>query len=354
MLSNARHCAAKAVIQLHEGASRHIALGAIERAATGGFVLRSPGASRPSRIFWLSATRRNPVRRYAASARSHFLDSSSSRGARGPRVTVVQARWRTNSAGGAAAYVTRCASLLGPFPLLRPATPACSTRCGLPTLRSWGPPPARHLARAPTSVIIRRAGQAPPGVSPSAQTLGLTAGCRFCHPRLGGIIWPVSFHSASTLNIRPTLLSAAVGHLPHNVWPFLWAKWGGPAAEGFRAHRRHPLGSCPASSRLRCWVCPLAGASARTLGHSPASRTLVFLQLRRASSCLFRVATGLHPGRQPSVSAGGGCSGNTGEANPSSGGTSTGLASLAPRGAHCHHPPRGPSAIPVPAPQLKR
>jgi hypothetical protein len=34
-------------------------------------------------------------------------------------------------------------------------------------------------------------------------------------------------------------------------------------------------------------------------------------------------------------------------------GTSTGMA-LGPRGARCHHPPRGPSAIPVSAPQLKR
>ena len=33
--------------------------------------------------------------------------------------------------------------------------------------------------------------------------------------------------------------------------------------------------------------------------------------------------------------------------------TSTGVA-LGPRGARCHHPPRGPSTTPVPAPQLKR
>jgi hypothetical protein len=36
-----------------------------------------------------------------------------------------------------------------------------------------------------------------------------------------------------------------------------------------------------------------------------------------------------------------------------SSGTSTGLA-LGPRTGQCHHPLRGPSAIPVPAPQLKR
>ena len=39
--------------------------------------------------------------------------------------------------------------------------------------------------------------------------------------------------------------------------------------------------------------------------------------------------------------------------NPSLERTSTGMA-LGPRGARCHHPPRGPSAIPAPAPQLKR
>lgn len=39
--------------------------------------------------------------------------------------------------------------------------------------------------------------------------------------------------------------------------------------------------------------------------------------------------------------------------NPSLEGTHTGMA-LGPRGARCHHPPRGPSAIPARAPQLKR
>ena len=39
--------------------------------------------------------------------------------------------------------------------------------------------------------------------------------------------------------------------------------------------------------------------------------------------------------------------------NPSLVGTATGKA-LGPRGAHCHHSPRGPSAFPASAPQLKR
>jgi len=42
------------------------------------------------------------------------------------------------------------------------------------TLRSSGPPPARHLARETLQVIIRLAGQAPSRRRPpSAQTLGL-------------------------------------------------------------------------------------------------------------------------------------------------------------------------------------
>ncbi len=39
--------------------------------------------------------------------------------------------------------------------------------------------------------------------------------------------------------------------------------------------------------------------------------------------------------------------------NPSLVGTATGKA-LGPRGAHCHHSPRGPSTFPASAPQLKR
>ncbi len=36
-----------------------------------------------------------------------------------------------------------------------------------------------------------------------------------------------------TVNIRPTLMSAATaGVVAALAWPFLWARWGGPAAEG--------------------------------------------------------------------------------------------------------------------------
>jgi hypothetical protein len=35
------------------------------------------------------------------------------------------------------------------------------------------------------------------------------------------------------LNIRPTLLSAALaGVVAALAWPYLWARWGGPATEG--------------------------------------------------------------------------------------------------------------------------
>ncbi len=47
-----------------------------------------------------------------------------------------------------------------------------------------------------------------------------------------------------------------------------------------------------------------------------------------------------------------GCS-SDGRPNPSLEGTSTGKP-LGPRGGVVHHPPRGPSASPLPAPQLKR
>ena len=43
-----------------------------------------------------------------------------------------------------------------------------------PNLRSWGLPPARRLAPQAMVLIIGLAGEGLPGVSPSAQTLGLT------------------------------------------------------------------------------------------------------------------------------------------------------------------------------------
>ena len=124
MLSNARHCAAKpASIQLHEGASRHIALGAIERAATRRLRLRSPGLQRlPGSL----AVRDQEEIQFAGMQRRRVATRRQfvSRGARGPRSSSrAQAPLAHQFAGGAAAYVTRCASLRPRVPLLRPATP---------------------------------------------------------------------------------------------------------------------------------------------------------------------------------------------------------------------------------------
>ena len=57
--------------------------------------------------------------------------------------------------------------------LRRGSTSFSRTQRWRPNFAGAGLPPARHLARAPASVIIRRAGQAPSRRQPSAQTLGL-------------------------------------------------------------------------------------------------------------------------------------------------------------------------------------
>ena len=80
------------------------------------------------------------------------------------------------------------AKLLGVLIELRTDAPQClAGRCL--TLRSSGPPPASRLARAPASVIIRRAGQAPSRwgplssnvrrhTTPCARSLPPSMGCR--------------------------------------------------------------------------------------------------------------------------------------------------------------------------------
>ena len=74
-----------------------------------------------------------------AGARQHAMAGSA------PAVAVPRI-----GASAAAAQVIACSAAP-----LAPIGGCCLT------LRSWGLPPARHLARAPASVIIRRAGQAP-------------------------------------------------------------------------------------------------------------------------------------------------------------------------------------------------
>jgi hypothetical protein len=82
-----------------------------------------------------------PSRRAAAQARARLQAAASS------APVVVAPRI---GASAVAAQVIACSAAA-----LAPAKGCCLT------LRSWGLPPARHLARAPASVIIRRAGQAP-------------------------------------------------------------------------------------------------------------------------------------------------------------------------------------------------
>ena len=82
-----------------------------------------------------------PGRRAAAQARACLQATASST----PAVVAP----RIGASAVAAQVITCSAAALAP-------TKGCCL-----TLRSWGLPPARHLARAPASVIIRRAGQVP-------------------------------------------------------------------------------------------------------------------------------------------------------------------------------------------------
>ena len=137
-----------------------------------GFIPASRGASR--RTIALGAHQASSNRASPAGRQGY------SGGARGPRVAVVRRlRWRTNSPAERLGLVTfRCASLRPRGSrCVRQLLPAPPVR---PNPSSWGLPPARALARAPASVIIRRAGQAPSRRQPlPAQTLGLSSshGC---------------------------------------------------------------------------------------------------------------------------------------------------------------------------------
>ena len=82
-----------------------------------------------------------PSRRAAARARARLQAAASS--------ALVAVAPRVGASAVAAQVIACSAAALAP-------TKGCCL-----TLRSWGLPPARHLARAPASVIIRRAGQAP-------------------------------------------------------------------------------------------------------------------------------------------------------------------------------------------------
>lgn len=53
------------------------------------------------------------------------------------------------------------------------------------------------------------------------------------HPKLKWHHASSTVHLSRALSIRPTPLTAALaGVVAAVAWPFLWAKWGGPVAEG--------------------------------------------------------------------------------------------------------------------------
>ena len=232
-----------------------------------------------------------------------------------------------------------------------------ATECG-PTLRSSGQPPAWHLAREALQVIIRLAGQAPhrrlplssnvePHRKPQALfgALGIRSICRLqCRRMLS--VSPLMVRL--TLALRAAALRRAVSSsrrcapLRPRAWPL--------EATACGARRR----SCPflvsvgvASSlpqwfssvlcpALRCHVRPaLARHGLRCL------RRLAIVEVEDSHSCLAWRAHPIpraHHRMRP---------------NPSLERTATGVA-LGPRGASGHHPPRGPSATPASAAQLKR
>ena len=155
VLSNARPCPAKpASIQFHEGASRRVALGGVVQVAPRALRLRSSGAQR---LPGSPAVRERKV----SGSPSCSVNVAPQEGSLSLAVLAVHGaavvrgqRWLVNPAAeqkavslAAQAFgqgLQRCVRQLS----------ACSTRCGL-TLRSWGLPPARHLARSRPSAWCR-------------------------------------------------------------------------------------------------------------------------------------------------------------------------------------------------------
>ncbi len=120
------------------------------------------------------------------------------------------------------------------------------------------------------------------------------------------------------------------------------------------AHRRHTLGHCSASTRLRCWVRSLARGFSAHPRHS-ATQTHWCL----AGSCCgsHRASRGnraVTQSRQPFVVPGTSCAAAPVRPNPSLEPGPPPAWHLAREALQVYAPPRGPSAIPAPAPQLKR
>ena len=90
----------------------------------------------------------------------------------------------------------------------------------------------------------------------------------------------------------------------------------------------------------------------RVRGVTPVRRNRFCRWLRKSSSLVARQEHAFGPGATPLCPAAP-CQRHRVRPNPSLEPTRTGMA-LGPRGAHCHHSPRGPSATPALAAQLKR
>ena len=210
------------------------------------------------------------------------------------------------------------------------------------------------MARAPASVIIRRAGQAPSRRQPLSSNVRQQLAAPWCSPALlgaavaaehqmpsllGALAVRVNDGAASFWPCRPGAHRAVSGRFAGNVC--LHSESGETQGRRLRVQRvvapwRGRLQQVHAKVRL-----PATLAHRRALASMVLSGGQLALQRfsRRCSSHrLSGNRTGLHQTLLP---------------NPSLVGTATGKA-LGPRGRRSYHRPRGPSAFPASAPQLKR
>ncbi len=121
-----------------------------------------------------------------------------------------------------------------------------------------------------------------------------------------------------------------------------------------RAHRRHTLGHCPASPRLRCRLWSLARGFRTHARHSPTQAHWRLAGSCCGCHCASRGNWPVAPGRPPLLSPGSRCAAAPVRPNPSLEQGPPPAWHLAREARQVYAPPRGPSAIPAPAPQLKR
>jgi hypothetical protein len=232
------------------------------------------------------------------------------------------------------------------FPLLRgdlhPSALGVPGECGL-TLRSSGPPPARHLAREPASVIIRLAGQAPTRFRPLSSNVRRLGRTHAVEHRASAtpLFWLLVPPGASGMNSSHSsqAIQANTGCGGLLGLPVRWRA----------AHRSwFACGNTLSSSTVRVWesgsLDPRWSSACSAAGSITAIQGLARLSWAgEFASRIWRSPAPLLPEppahKQPP--------------NPSLERTHTGMA-LGPRGVSGHHPPRGPSATPARAAQLKR